>query len=122
MKLKFEYNKTSLHNLARQLNIRQRALPTLKNKESALRMEVKNARRDADSLAAEIEKLLKEQGEGIRIWTEFDPSLVKVSEVKFRYHKIAGVRIPEPDDIIFNINRFNVFSEPKWYHEGVELL
>jgi V/A-type H+-transporting ATPase subunit D len=122
MRLKFEYNKTSLQNLTRQLNIRQRALPTLKNKESALRMEVKNARRDADKLTAEMDKLLGAQGEGIRIWTEFDPSLVKVSEVKLRYRKIAGVSIPEPDDIDFTIKRFNVFSEPKWYHEGVDMI
>jgi V/A-type H+-transporting ATPase subunit D len=122
MALKFDYNKTALQNLNKQLNIRQRALPTLKNKESALRMEVKNARRDANNLAAEIEKLMEEQGEGIKIWTEFDPSLLKVSEVKLRYRKIAGVPIPEPDDIIFDVKEFNVFSEPKWYHEGVELL
>jgi len=122
MRLKFEYNKTSLQKLIRQLEIRQRILPTLKNKESVLRMEVRKARRDADNLAAEIENLLSEQGEGIRIWTEFDPSLVKVGEVKFRYLNIAGVRIPEPADIVFDIKRFNVFSEPKWYHDGVELL
>jgi V/A-type H+-transporting ATPase subunit D len=122
MKLKFEYNKTSLQNLTRQLNIRQRTLPTLKNKESALRMEVKNARRDATGLKAEIDKLLGEQGEEIRIWTEFDPSLVKVSEVKLRYRKIAGVSIPEPDDIVFTIKRFDVFSAPKWYYEGVEII
>ena len=122
MELKFDYNKTSLQHLNRQLEIRQRVLPTLKHKESALRMEVKKARREADHQAAEIENLLKEQGEDIRIWTEFDPSFVKVKQVKLRYRKIAGVRIPETDDIIFNIKRFNVFSEPKWYSEGVELL
>jgi V/A-type H+-transporting ATPase subunit D len=122
MNLKFEYNKTSLHNLNRQLRIRQRALPTLKNKESALRMEVKNARRDAENLAAQIDQLLREQGIGIRLWTEFDSSLVKVGEVKLRYRNIAGVRIAEPDDIVFEIKKFNIFSEPKWYHDGVELL
>lgn len=122
MKLKFEYNKTSLQNLNRQLSIRQRALPTLKNKESALRMEVKNARRETGKLADEIGKLLEEQGEGIRIWTEYDPSLVRVSEVQLRYRKIAGVSIPEPDDTVFQIRQFDVFAEPKWYHEGIRLL
>jgi len=120
MDLKFEYNKTSLQHLNRQLEIRLRVLPTLKNKESALRMEVKNARREADGQAAEIRKLLEDMGEDIRIWTEFDPALVKVKEVSFRYRKIAGVRIPEIEDIIFGTKKFNVFSEPKWYHYGVE--
>ncbi|HYW94617.1 MAG TPA: V-type ATP synthase subunit D [Bacteroidales bacterium] len=122
MALKFEYNKTSLQNLNRQLNIRQRALPTLKNKESVLRVEVKNARREAMNLAAEIDRLLLEQGKGVRLWTEFDPSLVKVNEVVYRYRKIAGVSIPEAEDIIFDVKKFNIFSEPKWYYEGVELL
>ena len=36
MAVKFQYNKTSLTNLGKQLKIRQNALPTLKNKESAL--------------------------------------------------------------------------------------
>ena len=35
MAIKFQYNKTSLNNLGKQLKIRQNALPTLQNKESA---------------------------------------------------------------------------------------
>ena len=41
MAIKYQFNKTSLHELNKQLRIRLRALPTLKNKESALRAEVK---------------------------------------------------------------------------------
>ena len=37
MAIKFQYNKTSLGELGKQLKIRTRALPTLKNKEAALR-------------------------------------------------------------------------------------
>lgn len=122
MALKFEYNKTSLHHLNRQLNIRQRALPTLKTKESALRMEVINARRDAKNMAALLDQTVEGMGKGIRLWSEFDVSLVTVREVKIGYRNIAGVRIPEPVDIIFDIKEFNVFSEPKWFSEGTELL
>jgi V/A-type H+-transporting ATPase subunit D len=122
MNLKFEYNKTSLQNLNRQLKIRQRALPTLKNKESALRMEVKNARKEAVRLKDEIKKVLDGQGEGVRIWTEYDRSLVKVSSVRLKYRKIAGVRIPEPDEVLFEERPYNIFSSPKWYTAGTELL
>ena len=45
MAIKFQFNKTSLNDLNKQLKIRESALPTLKNKESALRMEAKKARR-----------------------------------------------------------------------------
>ncbi|MDX9929438.1 MAG: V-type ATP synthase subunit D, partial [Bacteroidales bacterium] len=44
MAISFQYNKTSLHQLNKQLKIRIRALPILKNKESALRAEVKRAK------------------------------------------------------------------------------
>lgn len=41
MAIKFQYNKTSLQQLEKQLKVRVRTLPIIKNKESALRMEVK---------------------------------------------------------------------------------
>ena len=39
MAIKFQYNKTSLGELGKQLKMRQKALPTIKSKESALRSE-----------------------------------------------------------------------------------
>ena len=44
MAIKFQYNKTSLGELGKQLKMRQKALPTIKSKESALRSEVKKAK------------------------------------------------------------------------------
>ena len=38
MAIKFQYNKTSLGDLGKQLKMRQKALPTIKSKESALRL------------------------------------------------------------------------------------
>ena len=50
MAIKFQYNKTSLTNLGKQLKVRQNALPTLKNKESALRSSVQAAKQEARRL------------------------------------------------------------------------
>ena len=44
MAIKFQYNKTSLQQLEKQLKVRVRTLPIIKNKESALRMEVKRCK------------------------------------------------------------------------------
>ena len=44
MAIKFQYNKTSLGEMRKKLQMRQRALPTIKSKESALRLEGKKAR------------------------------------------------------------------------------
>ena len=60
MAIKFQYNKTSLNNLGKQLKVRQKALPTLQNKESALRIEVRKAKDYSDKLVADLEASLKE--------------------------------------------------------------
>ena len=57
MAIKFQYNKTSRQQLEKQLKVRIRALPTLQNKETALRMEVKKAKREIEELEKELEKL-----------------------------------------------------------------
>ena len=48
MAIKFQYNKTSLNELGKQLKVRQKALPTLQSKESALRMEVRKAKDESE--------------------------------------------------------------------------
>ena len=73
MAIKFQYNKTSLNELNKQLKIRTRALPTLKNKESALRMEVKKAKERSESLVAQLDAELKSYEYMARLWNEFEP-------------------------------------------------
>ena len=46
MAIKFQYNKTSLQLLEKNLKMRVRTLPTIKSKETALRLEVKKAKDD----------------------------------------------------------------------------
>ena len=60
MAIKFQYNKTSLQSLDKQLKMRVRALPTIKNKESALRSEVKKAKEVADEFDGKLDDTLNE--------------------------------------------------------------
>lgn len=55
MAIKFQYNKTSLQQLEKQLKIRVRTLPIIKNKESALRLEVKRCKTEAVELEGSLE-------------------------------------------------------------------
>ena len=71
MAIKFQYNKTSLTELGKQLKIRTRALPTLQNKESALRLEVRKAKADSDRLIDELEKALQRYDYLAALWNEF---------------------------------------------------
>lgn len=122
MAIKFQYNKTSQQLLAKQLKVRERALPTLKNKESALRVEVKKAKDNATELDKELKKELKLYDDMMRLWGEFDPTLVTISDVELTSKKIAGVQTPILDKVIFEVRDYNMFERPSWYPDGIEIL
>ena len=92
MAIKFQYNKTSLQQLEKQLKVRVRTLPIIKNKESALRMEVKRCKTEAAGLEERLEKQIQAYEAMFALWNEFDASLIKVSDVHLGIKKIAGVR------------------------------
>ena len=94
MAIQFQYNKTSLQALDKNLKMRVRALPTIKNKESALRMEVKRAKDDINKLEKEIEQRIVAYDKMLALWGEFDSTLLSVEDVRMSIRKIAGVRIP----------------------------
>ena len=122
MAIKFQYNKTSLTNLGKQLKVRQRALPTLKNKESALRVSVIQAKAESDRLQNELEAALKTYDYMAGLWNEFEPGLIAVKDVELVTVKVAGVRTPELKEVIYDVKPFNAFAKPMWYGEGVAIL
>lgn len=122
MAIKFQYNKTSLTNLGKQLKIRQNALPTLKNKESALRVSVLAAKNEAKALADSLETRLQEYDYLAALWNEFEPGLISIKDVRLRTVKIAGVNAPQLDGIDFELSPFNAFASPAWYADGVRIL
>ncbi len=122
MAIKFQYNKTSRQLLEKQLKIRERALPTLQSKETALRMEVKRARSEIEELEQELEKEIQSYDKMMGMWLEFDASLLRVKDVNFSKKKIAGVVIPMLDSVDFETQPFSVFNRPKWYLDGVKTL
>lgn len=122
MAIKFQYNKTSLQELNKQLRIRERALPILKNKESALRVEVKKAKRAADEAGDLLAQQRQEREEMARLWVEFDPSLVRIREVRLETKKIAGVAIPELSGIDFEEQSLQLYRQPAWIAAGRELI
>ncbi len=122
MAIKFQYNKTALQQLNKQLAIRERALPTLKNKEAALRLEVKKARKRSEELQEELESKIKQNKDMLRIWAEFEKDLITIKDVELSTHKIAGVKTPVLEDVVFDLKSFNVFNKPKWFLDGIASL
>ena len=122
MAIKFQYNKTSLQQLEKQLKVRQRTLPIIKNKESALRMEVKRCKTEASEYEERLEKGIQAYEAMFALWNEFDTSLLKVGEVHLSTKKIAGVRVPQLDNIEFEVKPYSLFTTPKWFADGIQLL
>ena len=122
MAIKFQYNKTSYQQLEKQLKMRQRMLPIIQSKESALRMEVKRCKDDAKRLALELEQQIQSYEAMFALWNEFDGSLINVKDVHLGVKKIAGVRIPILENVDFEIQPYSFFNAPKWYFDGIQLL
>ncbi len=122
MAIRFQYNKTSLQALEKQLKIRRQALPILKNKEAALRVEVKKARREAEALQRRLQESIQEHETMIHLWNTFDFSLLEVERVDLAERKIAGVNTPVLEKVHFHRKPFSLFNRPAWYPDGLELL
>lgn len=122
MAIQFQYNKTSLQTLEKQLKVRERALPTIKNKESALRLEVKNAKAESKRLNKLLEEKLKAYEEMSTLWCEFKASLISVKDIEMDIKKIAGVKTPVLKEVIFDIKEFSLFSSPTWFLDGIQIL
>ena len=122
MAIKFQYNKTSLTEMGKQLKVRQRALPTLQNKESALRLEVRKAKADSERLTAELEDALQRYDYLAALWNEFEPGLISIQDVELFTKKVAGVKTPALGEIRYEIKPFNAFVKPAWFADGVAIL
>ncbi|MFP4471995.1 MAG: V-type ATP synthase subunit D [Bacteroidales bacterium] len=122
MAIKFHYNKTALQQLNKQLKIRLNALPTLKNKESALRLEVKKAKNEAARLQRLLEQRISESENTLRLWSEFNPDLISIQDVKLSVKKIAGVKTPILDEVEFEVKPYSMFKSPSWFPDGISII
>ena len=122
MAIKFQYNKTALGELDKQLKIRTRALPTIKSKESALRMEVKKAKDTVAGYTRSIDEMVERYDYMAALWGEFDRELLRVKDIELSIVKIAGVRIPELKKILFEQKEYDIFSAPVWTTDGMDIL
>ena len=122
MAITYQFNKTSLQALEKDLKMRQRTLPTLQSKESALRLEVKRAKDEIKALDEEVDRRIKDYDQMLALWGEFDTSLIHVDDVRMSIKKIAGVRVPILEEVVYSTKEFSIFSSPKWFADGFNQL
>ena len=122
MAIKFQYNKIALQSLNKQLNMRLNALPVIKNKEMALRMEVKKAKNKVKELDEKLSQRMQTYTLTPGIWNEFNTNLIIIDDVKTTTKKIAGIKTPVLEEVIFRIDDFSLFDNPKWFPEGISIV
>ena len=111
-----------MHELSAQLKMRESALPTLKSKEAALRIEVKKAKALALEFDEKLNQKVKDMKDMMRLWVEFDHDLIKLKDATYSTKTIAGVRIPVLDNLEFELKEFSVFQKPNWFLDGFNIL
>lgn len=122
MSLKFQFNKTALEKLKTDLRVREKALPILQSKETALRLEVKKARDELVVCRNMFDQHKKEMSEFDLLWGEFPDNLLIVDQVIVHNRKIAGVQIPLLGEVTFRFGRELLWGLPAWTAFGVDLL
>ncbi len=122
MALKFKYNKSALYELSQQLSVRQKALPTLKSKEAALRLEIKKIKDKALTYETQLKQRLDEVKNLARLWVEFEEGLVKLKTATYRTRVIAGVKIPLLDTLEFKLAEISQYHKPDWFLDGIHIL
>lgn len=120
MALKFQYNKTALQSLRRQLSIREKALPTLKSKEAALRLEVRKITAEIALFKEEYESIVKENQNYNGFWTDF-PSIVKIAKINSTMKNVAGVKVHILSDIDYSIENVSLFNMPSWIRLAIDM-
>ncbi|MCX7821194.1 MAG: hypothetical protein N2258_05915 [Brevinematales bacterium] len=121
MAIKYQFNKVAMQELRKQLRIRESALPTLKSKESALRLILKKEKDNLANLNENLKKKFEEIESFIRLWGEF-PEIFNLKDIILSVQKIAGVKSPVLKEVDFNVIEFSIFHNPAWTSFGVDYL
>lgn len=122
MAIKYQFNKISMQSLNKQLKIRQNALPTIKSKESALRLTVKKQKETLRDLTESYQEKMDSLMGLMRLWSEFPEEIFSLKEVILNVVKIAGVKTPELKQIDYEVANFSRFSSPIWLNGGIVIL
>ncbi len=122
MKLQIKYNKTVLREFQKRLAIRQKALPTLKNKEAALRAMVFETRRQLEEARTAYREVLGQTDAWKVLWNEFDFTLLEVLQVRVSHSKVAGILIPRLEAVETRQADFALTAFPDWFGDGVPQL
>lgn len=85
-------------------------------------MEVKRTKTHVEELESKLEESMKSYDSMVALWSEFDPTIVRVNDVQVDIKRFAGVQIPELRDIDFEVRPFSLLTTPSWFMDGTQLI
>ncbi|MCH7656765.1 MAG: V-type ATP synthase subunit D [Bacteroidetes bacterium] len=122
MKIQIKFNKTALREFQKKLQIREKALPTLKNKEAALRAMVLETKKEIEHITDLFLSKIKKNEPWKDLWQEFNTNLIHIEKVYSTNIKVAGIAIPVFESLDTVEQDFSIFSNPYWFRNGVQEL
>lgn len=121
---KVKKTKTALKSERDALKRFERFLPTLELKKQQLRSEVSHVETQLERTNREEEKLKREVDEWVRLFGDLvsPREQVQVKEIRRGVVNIAGVNVPQFEDVQFERESYDLFATPLWLDQGVRLL
>ena len=117
-----EYNKIAIQNYRRKLAARRASLPTLKSKESALRVVVQKLKDRYKEEEARLNEIISSTGEYLEFWGEFPYNIFSLKTMVTKPVRVAGVLVPDFDHIEWQAREYSRFNKPGWLATGIDHL
>lgn len=108
--------KNELRSEQTKLQLLNKYLPTLQLKKSMLQLEVAEARNEIARLSADLIKPTVIVNDPLPFEIEH---AYKIHEVKKHYENIAGVEVPELDEVVFEPFTYRLMDTPAWVDSAI---
>jgi V/A-type H+/Na+-transporting ATPase subunit D len=118
---RFQYNKTALQTIRRNLQIRQKALPILRNKENALRQEARETGYELERKEEELNRQQELMLPYARHWVAV-PGVLRLEKAEYHERNVVGVRIPVLESVRFTTAPYSASQEVAWLPVALEKL
>lgn len=83
---------------------------------------MRRVKKEVEDLEAQVEQSIENFDTMTALWSEFDPSLVRVEDVHLETRKVAGIPVPVLGEVDFEVRPFSLLNTPSWYMEGTQLI
>lgn len=121
---KIKFTKNELKTQRDALTLYRRFLPTLQLKKKQLLSELKQI--EAKIAAKKAEELEVRSGIGawVKLFSEPIPEgfFPRIKEIRKAESNVAGVNIPILQEVVFKLDRIDLFSTPPWLDDAIKVL